>query len=187
LVVVSDLDGKQTWIVDFAISEHKLAVFIDVRSKLIRSKSHFDATYARLLQPCHIDGNLSVSVKRSLVRRHILHDHLLVVVEFLGSSSDHVTSIDGDLKVVEGQIVSMEQGVALGVQEGGGVAVHELISHNSRVSEHSMIEDAHGFVATKVRESRPIDSDLSVPGLWSALRLNAVDLGDVIVQILDWG
>ena len=187
LVVVSNLDGKQTWIVYFAICENKLAVFVDFRSKLICAKSYFDATNTRLLKPCHIYGYLSVSVKRSLVRRHILDDDLLIVVEFLGSSSDHVTTINGDLQVIEGQIVSMEQRVALSVQECGGVAVHQLISHNSRVSEHSMIEDTHGFVATKVRKSRSIDSNLRVSGLRSTCRLNTVDLGDVVVPILHWG
>ena len=94
-------------------------MFVDFRSKLIRAKSYFYATHARLLQPCHIDSNLSVSVQRSLVRRHILDDNLLIVVEFLGGSRDHVTTIDCDLQVIEGQIVSMEQRVALSVQECG--------------------------------------------------------------------
>ena len=53
------------------------------------------------------------------IGRHVLNNHLLVIVELLGSTSDHVAAIDRHLKVIVVGVVSIEERVALDVKESG--------------------------------------------------------------------
>lgn len=157
---------------------------IYLRGELIRAKPSLEPTYTRLPQASHIEFDLSVARKWSLVGSHILDNDLLVVVEFLRRTRDHMTTINRHLQVVKVGVVTVEKGVPLDVEQGWGVANHKLVAHDRRIPRHSLIKVAQGFVASKVCETGTVDLDLRKARFWSARRLDVKDLRDVIVQEL---
>lgn len=120
------------------------------------------------------------------VRLNIKNLRLLVVSENETSSSQLSATVDCDLHVVPDQTV-IELGVALGVQDGGRVALDGAAVHDCSVGKDGAIEDAKHLVVTHVDEVPTPDRQLGEACLRPAERLDAVDDWLLVEQVLNSG
>ena len=100
-MVIGYLDGVKTWIIYRYVGDLEGIWHDDFRSVVISTESDHNTTDTRLLKSRHIDFYVRFTRYRPMVWSHILHGHLLVVVEDLPKASDVSSAIHCQLEEVE--------------------------------------------------------------------------------------